>query len=656
MLTNVLIISLPSHRTGDSKQNMTSVELRESFAMLRKDKNAGGVTIDTVLEFLLKLTSRRKVTRQQLVDWSDQSDGDLINLTNFSQLVEMARVACEQGSVAAQLEKMRRVFVSEIFTIIDTNKDGKISRSEVENFLCGCEVPEPITPPQVHDLLRIGDIGNNLSKEDFHMIIIDIFLDEGERAGFLPILVKCARKDFEARQTQKLRAIASFNKVVGKVKSFTIKNSSFAPSNPSSLPDSPTSLHSSQPNDINEMASPTATSLSPSSPMSLSPEFGKKKSGKWSSWKSAAASTVQSKKSAAAQAAATAHQHTVEENKNLKMTITRLTNENDELREDHQIQSDIIDKLEKELELYSSTTSLNTHALQQQLVSCRGELTKMSSLKSEYDSLNENMRTKQSQMDNLSSDLSIQKEELSREKEKARELAAIRKQEHQEALRNKTELLKLKSVVRQQQEDLIEKQKTIERMEFDQRIEAIEAAGLNNTTNLFATSKFAETIDFLDAPESPDLDGVLFLNPPKHVESAATINSTLFESAGPIYYTLSSPIRPSQLMFDIKVCSSTTSEYITCRDNTSNRSISLTIDQSYVSIPATALSFKLSEDWNTISVTYSWQRQSYSLFLGSMKVCSDQPFRDRGVGNVAVFDIYPRTDTGISYANIRFLY
>eukprot|EP01060_Flectonema_neradi_P011977 TRINITY_DN188_c3_g1_i1.p1 TRINITY_DN188_c3_g1~~TRINITY_DN188_c3_g1_i1.p1 ORF type:complete len:633 (+),score=121.47 TRINITY_DN188_c3_g1_i1:61-1959(+) len=632
---------------------MSSGELRECFAMLRRDKN-GGVTIDIILEFLQKLTSRRKVTKQQLMDWSNQPEGEPINLSNFSQLAEMTRVACEQGTISAQVEKMRRVFVGEIFTIIDTNKDGKISRSEVETFLCGCDIPEPLTPSDVRDLFRIGDIGNNLSKEDFNMIIIDIFLDEGDRAGFLPILVKCARKELENRTQQKLRAIASFSKVVGKMRSFSIKNGSFAPSHTQSPPDSPTSPSSTQTLE-QEVSSPVAGgSIAPSSPSSLGPDLVKRKSGKWSSWKSAAASTVSGKKSAAA---AAQQQQQLEEIKNLKIEASRLTNENDRLSEENRNQRGMIDKLDKELHLYSSTASLNTDSLKQQLFQYQNEISQLRPLKTEVETLNGQLLAKQSQINTLLSELSQQKELYSRETEKARELAAIRKQEQQESLRYKTELSKIKVQLRQLDEEVIEKQKTIERMEFDKRVEAIEAAGLNTTVGgLMSTNKFGDTTDYLDPPESSDLDGVLFLNPPKHVETADTLNSTLFESAGPIYYTLASPIRPSQLMFDIKISSSSVSEYITCRDDNSNRSLSLTIDQSFVSIPATAVSFKLSEDWNTVSVTFSWQRQSYSLFLGSMKVCSDQAFRDNGVSNVAAFDIYPRTDSSILYANIRFLY
>ena len=58
--------------------------------------------------------------------------------------------------------------------------------------------------------------------------------------------------------------------------------------------------------------------------------------------------------------------------------------------------------------------------------------------------------------------------------------------------------------------------------------------------------------------------------------------------------------------------------------------------------------------WCRVQTRINWEDSTFDLYINGALAVGKAPFRDAGVGGIAVLDVYPRKDVIMCYSNMNF--
>ena len=644
-----------------------SKEVRECFAMMKG--KTGEVSWDDMFVLLQKISSVHKVTKSQLTEWWG---GEEIGIDKFAYILEQARVECNQGTLDQQAEKLRKVFIAEIFVILDTNKDGKVSKQELADLMPSVQTPKPITEAEITELLKIADLKPLMSKSQFGELFQDYLLEERKDIP-LPLFLRAAQNQQEMRQMTKAKTstklmdrVRAYSKKTPLEKQKSTSPRTPAPSSPFNVSRSNVSFGSpdvrasitSQSLENHSMGGGlelyATESADPMSPQSVpTPSASRKKGGVFS---------LRNKEKEEVR-------HEKEVNFQLQNELKFKNQEVARLQEIIRERDGQIRVLKSETE--SSPTSplsnddqvavirkleesdQQVERLVDALDTARDELgsaqEQNARLAEENQRLLNQLTAVLKEQEDFGEQRIVLQRQLQGEKDKTRDLAALRRKETTDETKRRADFSKAKSEIKLKAEELSEAKDLIEKYEMEIAMMRLNARQTEAESSRRASSQWDS--DDSDAEESR----VVFLNPPHQTASSSAVHSTLFAEPESIYYEFPDSSRPTQMLFELMVTNDSVTEYIVCRDASRKRSLSMTVQGGELLVPLVdGVKLPLGE-WASVSVTFHWQRHHYSLFVGTQRVCTEHPFRDSGVSGMQSFDAYPRVDSSVMYANIRFV-
>ena len=649
-------------------------EKRECY-MMAKDQ-ASEVSWEAMFALLQKIQGvLGKVTKEQLTEWWD---GQPIDYEKFLYILEQARVTCEQGSVDLQLQKLRRSFIHDIFVILDTNKDQKVSKAEVVTLMQEVPSPKPITEAEVTEWMDAGEYKSLMNKSAFSELLEDYVLEDRKDIP-LPILYLAAKAQQETRVATKAKTV----KLLDRVRAFSVKNKDVARTSSSSSPRTPalsaggTSFN--RPN-VSFSSAERSASISMEDPPTSSPaDTGGGGGGATESPHSPAKKRLWPSLRRQSQAPVTESAFENQSPNTSTKELNRLTLDLKHKDEDMRRLHAQLERREQELHAMHERTSrsptspasvgtvgddllrkLDSQAAHQERLidgmdRLRDENLLLEQQNAKFARDNERLSAQVKALLHEAQEDGDRLEALDRalqaEKEKNRDLLSLRKKETTEATKRKADLSKLKTDLKAKTEELEQAQDLIEKCEME-----LALAKLNEASNAEGGSPRTRRVSSVGSDDSDAEDApVVYLNPPQQKHYATEMHRTLFSEPSPVYYEFPAETRPSQLLFEVMVRRAHTTEYVACRDSGRRRSLSFSLERGALQVPLCDPFPLEPETWHSVAVAFNWARQRYGLHVGGEKVTADQAFRDASVTGVGSFDAYPRTDAAIVYANIRFV-
>eukprot|EP01063_Lacrimia_lanifica_P018654 TRINITY_DN25563_c0_g1_i1.p1 TRINITY_DN25563_c0_g1~~TRINITY_DN25563_c0_g1_i1.p1 ORF type:complete len:731 (+),score=231.58 TRINITY_DN25563_c0_g1_i1:82-2274(+) len=259
--------------------------------------------------------------------------------------------------------------------------------------------------------------------------------------------------------------------------------------------------------------------------------------------------------------------------------------------------------------------------------------------------------------------------------EKERELAKtahletdrLRKSEREADARRKTELVQLRKQLQQQAEDIAALTAARTTLEAENNLLQYELRNAQQPLIVRAASRDSLMSDeAFSGPggihdDDDDPHGTVLLCPPNWTQKALASNgdtSTIFDQPCPITYEFAPGIRPQKVLFEFAVNGGRMecSEYVTLRGAEGRRSVCLQITADALCVPCTTHAVDLpTRRWHSVVITAAWEEECFSLRLDGTVVAAGIPFRDAGCDGLHVFDVHPRDNGLVTFANIRFL-
>ena len=667
------------------------------------DKETGFMSWDALWECVMCHPSMRsmkpKTVREHVLE---VCRGEAVSLQGFVDVIESVRARYELGEVDGVRQRLEYHALNEVFN--GKQSKERISRSELrkylENLHAKSDAPKArITPKDMDQYLEEADLERNkyISRDEFHYLLTEVLYDErpdlcvsdyvlGARSTGGVIV-----NTFEQLKERTRSSFSAVSTVLGKAATPTTAASPKARPHDSMLrhddmgsisghsagsqallpaPSSPLSLRS---HSFRESTSPSGKlkkgwgrvkdrlaggSFSPAS-LSPSGSFFKAAAdgGRAGSFMSLASGAlcedcerrdvvIKALRAELAEArargdAAVAELQAAEEA--VSGGVARLREQNAQ-----------VEAAGKERDAAKETAKAAKAAAEKcrKETAARGE--KLAKVEAEVGGLKERVAAEKERADELKR---LRKEQMDVDRKKTVEAAKARQKSDAvvAGLRDALETLEVEARLREAEAQAAKEEAERSRHHHHHHPIGRRASWQSSSSSSSSTSA---------ATSTPDRVAPLFLPQTGVVSSGAAAGSaataagrrseTLFNE-GPIVYNFNNRVFPNNVSLDVHLSAPVSKEHITLRDCTGARSVCLELSAFDLVVPCTTLTHRLSpHTWYSVLVCLDWEGMLFNVYVNGTLVFDDVDFRDPTEEGLSVFDVYPRTTTAVTYANICF--
>eukprot|EP01062_Namystynia_karyoxenos_P081614 TRINITY_DN9004_c1_g4_i1.p1 TRINITY_DN9004_c1_g4~~TRINITY_DN9004_c1_g4_i1.p1 ORF type:complete len:700 (+),score=247.93 TRINITY_DN9004_c1_g4_i1:98-2101(+) len=658
-------------------------EYRQVFRMIDR-QGRGSLTPAEVWEVLGQLPSSRTLDKEAFEVMAGHEEMDE---RRFSEVMQAVREHCVVPA-EKQIPQFHSAFLHEVFACIDSNRDKRLTAAELRSFFevmtQKLQLPKPITAAEVDSYCQNADVPMGSRGFEFHdaEFVMEQFFDARKDVP-ISLVLNHARRVQEERQQRK----SAVGGIFGRVKEAVAgRGGTGTPPRPRS----PTSAgrdaaasgllpRQSTARTVRDDASSDA-GADARSPGVLE-KFGFSLGGRRAAEQRAAAEAArrrgrQGSRSQGPQLLPEDEMHVrqLELEEQLAALRQQLRQRDDELAAARARPRSAGSRSPPAAAAPAAEPLLPDEVDEASLPPAQLAAA-LASLRERYAAVCDSMETAQEQLriaaeraEKWEQEAAQQRQRVARaeaalaeERERVAHLERMRARQSEEDSSMRLQLREARAEAQRKAEELEDAQERLHAAQMDAQMEKIRAMPPESP---FAESPRGYSIfrmtgtSFVDPLASAeDASEIVFLNPPRRVETAETAEATLFDEPGPLYYSVPSPLLPCQLCFDVLVSSRFVCEYISCRDSEKRRSAGLTIDRAHLRVSwgrSEAVELELGQ-WISVAVVFHWPYSSFSVHVGSQCICGEVPFRDKGASGVVAFDVYPRRTAAISYANIRFI-
>eukprot|EP00756_Hemistasia_phaeocysticola_P062319 Hpha_TRINITY_DN5757_c0_g1::TRINITY_DN5757_c0_g1_i1::g.147655::m.147655 len=644
-----------------------ALQYRQIFRMIDRN-NQQAVAVADIYEVISQCPSASDITIETFADWAGS---DEVGDKEFAFLMAKVREICVVTS-EKQISELNAVFLSEMFKCLDGNKDGRVTAAELTRFFDAInqrlQLPKPITSQQVEGYVRNADapMGNKgFDKDTFVSDIMDQFFED-HREMPPALLLSHARRQLEERAQRKTAVGGLFGRIKETVQGPMTRRGTIAATSPKSMP----KQHSFNPVPDKRMKSESSGVSSPDKGHGGSVSFARRGSPG-----ELAESFKRQNTNTRGRSPSRANFGSVQLDAEDEWACQRaeMRETMDALAKRLKAKEGEVAQLRKQLrgDLESDDDSEDARLSPQELRAA------LASLRGRYDRLRESNEAAQEkvqlaqervsqsvqQAGALSARVKQLEAVLAEEREKAKQLESIRAQQGEEDTRLRTQLRDLRRELKEKDDELSRVQGRLADAEEEASLARIHNASLASpgTTLLDSPrgnwrSQTFVTTDLGDMGRETDGPEIVFLNPRDKPELADIQHATLFNEPSPIYYAFDTEVMPTELHFDLCLLTLRACDYLCCRDANRRRSVNLCFDRGAVSAPPHPTSVPLGiDEWMPVVVVFNWRRRIFSVVVGAECAISEVPFRDKDVTGVKVFDVYPRRNANVAFANVRFV-